>query len=511
MPRLAAAPRLAPEALEPLRLAARLRGEKPVFLVGGALRDLFLARPLADLDLACAGAQTLARALAARLKGSFVVLDDASQVYRVALPASFGALRQLDVAELQGAGIQQDLQRRDFPLNALALPLREDLPAAVPAKAVLDPRGGLADLAAGRLRCEDERLLKEDPLRLLRAFRIAAQLGFAIEPGTLELAAKLRHRVRQPAGERLRTELLLLLNAPGASAMLRTMDECRVLTALFEEMEPARQCAVEYYGAGGVLKHSLDTCERADFLLTHVGRVWPEQAEAIEKRMSEGGPFFRGLVMLAALLHDVAKPETAKTVEGRLRFFAHDSVGAERVEAILKRLRFSSDETGLLKAVVAHHLRPGHLATSGQITPKALYRFFRDLGTHALPLLLVCWADHASYLPQERVVKTLKTAALEPGQGKSALARLRPQEARKTVYHLQVISLLARRLFDEARKPVPDRLLDGNEVMKLLGLKPGPQVGEWLERLREAQAEGKLSTRAEALAWLRSEKTKALS
>jgi tRNA nucleotidyltransferase/poly(A) polymerase len=509
VPKVAATARLSPEALEPLRLAARLHSGKPVYLVGGALRDLFLGRPLADLDLACRGAQQLARALAARLKGSFVVLDDATQVYRVALPESFGALRQLDVAELQGEGIEDDLRRRDFPLNALALPLREDLPAAISAKAVLDPRGGFSDLAAGRLRCEDEKLLKEDPLRLLRAFRIAAQLGFSLEPATLERLAKVHHRVRQPAGERLRAELLLLLNVPGASASLRQMDEARVLTGLFEEMEPARQCAEEYYGAGGVMKHSLDTCERADYLMTHIGRVWPEQAEAIENRMSEGGPNFRALVMLAAFLHDVAKPETARTVEGRLRFFAHDSIGAQRVEAILKKLRCSGEETALIKAVVLHHLRPGHLATSGVITEKALYRFFRDLGPHALPLLFACWADHASYLSQDRVSRALKTAALEPGQGKAALARLKPQEARKTIYHLQVISLLVRRLFDEQRKPVPDRLLNGTEVMKLLGLKPGPQVGEWLERLREAQAEGKLSTRDEALAWLKAEKAKA--
>lgn len=499
--------RLTPDALEAARLSARLHS-KPVYLVGGAPRDLFLGRPLVDLDLACAGSQALARKLASSLKGSFVVLDETTKVYRVALPASFGALRQIDVAELQAGAIASDLGRRDFTINALALPLAEDLPASVPAKALLDPRRGLSDLSARLIRCEDAAILRDDPLRLLRAFRIGAQLGFSIEPKTLEKIASLRHRVRSPAGERIQSELMLLLAEPGSSRWLALMDECRLLTALFEELEPMRQCAEEYYGEGGVMKHSLDTCARADFLLSHVGRVFPEQAEAIEesfKDNAESGRPLRPLVMLSALLHDISKPETAKTVDGRLRFFQHDTIGAKRAGEVLKRLRFSRDHMDLAGAVITHHLRPGHLAAGGPITPRAVYRFFRDLGVNALPLLLVCWADHASYLSEERVIKALKTAALEPGSGKAALARMRPQEARKTVYHLQVISLLVRRLFDSARKPVPDRLLDGNEVMKLLKLKPGPAVGEWLERLREAQAEGRVSTREQALAFLKKE------
>jgi poly(A) polymerase len=504
--KLPAAARLTPEALRPLRLAASLHPQ-PVYLVGGAPRDLLLGRPLGDLDLACLGAQALARKLAASLKGTFVVLDEATKVYRVALPPSPGALRQVDVAELQGAGIEEDLGRRDFTINALALALSPEMPAGVASKAWLDPRGGLADLSARRVRCERDAILKDDPLRLLRAFRIAAQLGFSIEKATLKSISGLRHRVRAPAGERLQAELVLLLAVPGASGWLRLMDEARVLTALLEELEPARQCAEEYYGAGGVLEHSLRVCERADYLMTHLGRVFPEESRAIEETFirsnAERGTPMRALVMLAALLHDVSKAETAKRVDGRLRFFEHDTLGAKRASAILGRLRFSGEQTQLVSTVIAHHLRTGHLAAGGPVTPRAIYRFFRDLGERALPLLLTCWADHASHLPLPQLEKALKTACLEPGQGKAALVKMRPQEARKTVYHLQVVALLMRRLFDQDRKPVPDRLLDGNEIMKALRLKPGPKVGEWLEKLREAQAEGKIGTRAEALSFLK--------
>ncbi|MDE2038728.1 MAG: CCA tRNA nucleotidyltransferase [Elusimicrobia bacterium] len=506
MARRASFARLPAPALRALRLAARSSPTK-VWLVGGALRDLLLGRPISDLDLACSDARGLARKLARGLRGKAFPLDESNGVYRVVLPAGQAALRQLDVAELQGGGIAADLARRDFTINALALALTPRLDAAVPAASLLDPRGGLKDLAARLLRCESERLFKDDPLRLLRAFRIAAQLGFSLEPRTLKTISRLRRLSLKPAAERTRSELMLLLEAAQASRWLRLLEQAGLLTAIFAELEPERRCAEEYYGLGGVLKHSLDACERADFLLGHIDQVFPEQSRAILRELdsrSPGGQPLRPLLLLTVLLHDVSKPETARLVAGRLRFFGHDAIGARRVQAILRRLRFSNEQAALACAVVANHLRPGQLASGGAVTPKASYRLFRDLGEHALPLLLVCWADHASYLPGERLLKALPAAALDPEAGVRALARLKGADARKTVRHLQVISLLARRLFDEKRRAVPRRLLDGREVMRALNLKPGPAVGEWLERLREAQAEGKVATRAQALAFLKS-------
>lgn len=487
--------RLPASAAAAAKRAQALAGARPVYVVGGAVRDAILGRPVQDLDLACVNAKTLARALAQNLGGSFVALDDQAGVYRIALPAGGPAPRQIDVAELQGATIAEDLLRRDFTINAMAAPA-----AGGP---LLDPRGGMEDSRRKLVRAEREALFRDDPLRLLRAFRIAAQLGFSIEKQTLELARRLRHRVRQPAGERVQAELLALLAVPGASSRLYDMDSIGLLTALFEELEPARQCATCYYGEGGVLKHSLDTAARADFLLQNLARVFPRQAKALERHLDErsqpGAPH-RALIVLTALLHDVAKAETARSVDGRLRFFGHDAIGARRSEEILRRLRFSRDQVDCASVVVAQHLRPGHLAAGGPVTERAIYRFFRDLGEQAASLLLVCWADHASYISQERLSKLLKTAA--GPMDSPSLARVKPEETRKTIRHLQLIALLAARLFD-VQKPVPDRLLDGNEVMKALGLQPGPEVGALLERLREAQAEGRVRTRDEALAFVK--------
>lgn len=487
-----------PEEARALLARAASLGDEPLWLVGGAPRDALLGRPVKDLDLACADAETLARKTARALRGTLVVLDEANAVYRVVLGPSFTTVRQLDFARLQGRGIEEDLARRDFTVNALALRLSKDGLAEEP----LDLRGGLNDLAARLVRCESPEILKDDPLRLLRAFRVAAQLGFSIEPKTLELVRELKRLIKKPAGERIQAELLMLLAQPGSAAWLNQMEKCGILTEVFDELKPARTCAQIYYGPGGVMTHSLEVASRADFLLSNLTKVYPALAAAIEQRLrngAQGDVPLRSVLILTALLHDVAKPETAKSMGGRLRFFQHDIIGAKRVEQILKRLKFSNAHVELAAAVTRHHLRPGHLAAgAAEMTDKACYRFYRDLGEHALATLLVCWADHASYLPEKILLKLLKAAAAAPGE---SLGRV-PEEARKTVRHLQVVSHLLQRLLQQPHRAMPKPLLDGHAVMRALCLPPGPAVGKCLEQLREAQAAGKIHTPEEALKYI---------
>lgn len=495
-------PRFSPAELAVLRRVAALR-PSPVWLVGGAVRDLCLGRPLKDLDVACAGAKELAALAAKELGGTLVVLDAKEGVYRVALKG--GEPAQLDVAELQGGSLEKDLQRRDFTLNAAALPLSPKLVPAPKPSEFIDPRGGLKDLEKGLLRCEDERILAEDPLRLLRAFRLAAQLGLRIEDATLKMIKRRRQDARQPAAERVRAELVGLLDAPGGSSWLRAFDEAGLLSAVIEELEPARRCAEGYYGPGGVLTHTLDVCARTELFLDSLDKLYRAQAKEFRARLKARAPGDlppRALLLLAALLHDVAKPETAKKVDGRLRFFEHDLIGAERAAAIMKRLRFSRAAIDAVAAVVRHHLRPGHLAAGGPVSDKAVYRLFRDLGDDAPALLAVCWGDHAAYLPEPQLKKLLAKAVQDPTPDGKELARLKPEEARKTVRHLQLVSLLLRKGLEPGPGPVPERLLDGGQVMKALKIPPGPKVGDVLEKLREAQATGKVKTKEEALAFV---------
>lgn len=485
---------------EPLtRLAASaVDPSQDAWVVGGALRDLALRRagPLVDLDLAVSGsAAAYARRLARRAKGTHVVLDAAADIHRVVVRLG-GAQAQVDAAGVQGGSIAADLARRDFTVDAMAVPLAGSGP-------VLDPFRGLADAAAGVLRAVSEKSFVDDPLRALRAFRIAARCALTPEPRTLLWVRRHRALLASCAAERVRAELMGVLSADDSAAWLRRMDAAGVLTQVLPELESSRRCARVYYGKGGVLRHALDTVERLDFLAAELGRVWPAHAAGVRTALAAspgGAAGHPALLRLGGLLHDVSKPETAKRQGGRLRFFGHEAKGAERSADILGRLRFSREETDWVSAWVLHHLRPGNLAAAGAVSDKAVYRFFRDLGPKGVGQLLVCWADHASYLSPEQVLRALPAAVQEPG---TPLPRWATGDAGKTVHHLRVVSWLLDRWFRAPEAARPERLLDGKDVMKALRLAPGPRVGEVLRALEEAQAEGAVRSRKDALAWVR--------
>lgn len=280
------------------------------------------------------------------------------------------------------------------------------------------------------------------------------------------------------------------------------MDDCGLLTALFPELEPSRRCALEYYGPGGVLAHTFAALDRADLMFRRLPLVFPGVAGSVAEQLAScrgGAERRRALLRLAVLFHDVAKPSTARRIKGRLRFFGHDAKGAQAASAIMKRLRFSREETATVAAVIAHHLRPGNLAAAGLVTDRAARRFFRDTGEHAVSLLLVAWADHASYLPEDRLLELLPLAkgglADEEFQAPPGLA----EDAAKTLRHLWTISVLLARRFRRPVRPL-ERLIDGNDVMRVLGLEPGPEVGKILGKVARARALGRLASRSQALA-----------
>ncbi len=444
------------------------------------------------MDLACAeNAHGYAERLARLVGGTLVTLDESTRVYRIALGPGG---RQIDVAQLQGPGILADLARRDFTCNAMAAPLRPDGRLGD----LIDPRDGLRDLKAARLRADDPEVFREDPLRMLRAFRIAAELGLKIDKDTLKHIRARRRLILRCSAERLRAELLGLLAAGPAAPWLERMDAAGLLTAVLPELEASRRCALSYYGRGGVLRHSLDAVARMDFLLEHLGSVYPELQEEIRAHLGRWSASPEALLRLAVLLHDVAKPATARRRGGRLRFFGHDERGASMGRRRLERLRFSTAEVERIAVCILHHLRPGNLAHNANISPKAVYRFFRELGEHGVALLLVCWADHASYLPLPLVRKLLARARRAP-----SAARPSETDPEKTLRHLQVVSFLLKSFFRKRQIVRPPRLLDGHAVMKALGLAPGPAVGKALAKLEEAQAMGRVRDRPSAIAFIR--------
>lgn len=479
------------------------------YYVGGIVRNSLLKRPSGDIDIALP-AQDVARAahaLGARLHGAVFEMDAQMGVWRV---VTHREKLQLDLTAFQGENLAQDLRRRDFTFNSLAYPVSA-CPHVVVSKdqngnaqiilknirknLIADVTGGLDDLAQKIIRTAGENQFTDDPLRMLRAFRCAAELGFTIEPRTLAQIKKHAPLIVQAAGERQREELMRLFGTKKSHRFLTQMDDVGLLSALFPVLEDQRTCAEVYYGEGGVLKHTLAVFKRMEYLLEHLDRAFGKYAKKIAPFVKD-----KALFKMTALLHDVAKPVTAKMKDGRLRFFYHEQKGAKMAREILENLHYSRAEVRLVCAMIGEHLRPSNLASNDVITDRGAYHFFRDLGDAGIPLLLLCWADYTSYISDGQLRRILPKSS----ERMMTLAQAaRTKNVGKTLRHLQVLWLLLNKYFDAPQKIAPTRIITGVDVMTILNLPPSPKIGEILEAVAVAQVEGKVLTRQDALAFIK--------
>lgn len=457
------------------------------YLVGGFVRDCLLGRPAADLDLAVTGnAGEAAARLAEKLQGHDFPLDDERDQHRVTLNGDM-PVQYVDVVQLRGS-IEADMVLRDFTVDAMAAALEAEGSTGP----VIDPLGGLADLEGRRLRLASEGALADDPLRMLRAVRLAVELEFTLDGATAEAVRANKARLTEAAAERQRDEIARLLATPRAGTGLRLLDDLRLLEVVVPEITAARGVSQPKEHYWDVFDHSLETVAALDALL---------HADSIESRWTPfraplrdvmgwyplddyfaevaGGHSRLVLTKLAALLHDVAKPETkAPDKDGRIRFLGHADVGAATAKQICTRLRFGRRETGYVSHLVEEHLRPTQLSSGGVPTDRAIFRFFRDLGAAAVGCLVLSLADAA--------------AAVGP----------RLTRDRWRGYVAYISHVLERRQEQEQKLPARHKL-SGNTIMAALAIEPGPLVGQIQRAVDEAAATGEVSSEEEALTFAR--------
>lgn len=452
------------------------------YLVGGFLRDLLCRRKTSDIDLAVPkNPRLLAQKIARKFKGPLIELALEEEIYRVLLKNGV----QVDVAKYKGKDIGSDLALRDFSLNALAVPLSK---AADPAywkefpKGALDPFSGAKDIRQKTVRQISASIYKDDPLRMLRAYRIAAQLGFKLDPSTEKLIFKSVSKIQEPAKERIREEILLLLDQPESYPYVKRLDESGMISQIFPEVDANRTCAEDYYPGKGVWGHSLDGLKCLEWIFAHLESEFGENAAAMadlffrKDKDTEGHPRST-LMKLGILFHDIGKAATAQEIGGRLRFFQHEYVGAKMARKIAERLRFSVNASRNVSGLVLAHMRPGGLAHIPELTERAKYRFFRDLGVSALPMLVVALADRYTYLEPKDFGK------------------------RQDLHERVTKELIEWHFLKERQKPAnKTKLIDGNILMKALKLKPGPLIGKILKELDEAAGTGEIRTKAQAIA-----------
>ncbi len=457
------------------------------YVTGGYVRDWLLGRASKDIDLSVsAPAIPLARRIADRTGGAFYVLDDDLDAARV-LYRSPDAL-EVDFARLRAPDIEADLGERDFSVNAMAVDVRacyDQYPE------VLDPLGGRDDLATRTLRATSEHAFRSDPVRLLRAVRLAASVGLRIEPDTQSWMRRDAALISRTSAERIRQELVLIVAADGAAGHLRSLDDFGLLEPILPEVTALKGITQSQPHVHDVYEHTLETLNQVERLSAERGSqlnaLEREYLGAFSTQLDAHGAVItserrsrRILLRFAALLHDVGKP-AVRSVEpsGRIRFFEHERNGAGVAAGVMTRLRFSAQEADRIGVIVVNHMRPGLLARDHSATRKAVYRFFRDCGDAGLDVLQLSLADHLATRGSRLVVGHYRD-------------------------HLEVVKLMLEAYFYQMEQVIsPPPLVSGRDVMQLLGIPPGPRVGELLEAVREAQAEGTLCTAEDAHEFLR--------
>jgi tRNA nucleotidyltransferase/poly(A) polymerase len=473
-----------------LDLRPVLDAARGVWLVGGAVRDHLLGLPSQDLDFAVDGeARRLARRVADRLRADYFDLDPARDAGRVLYGASDGTRWTLDFSRLRAGQIEADLISRDFTVNALAVDLRHP-------QQWIDPTGGADDLRARRLRACSDRSIRDDPVRALRAVRLALGLSLKLDPETITLVRGAKGALGTVSAERVRDEVMRTLDLARPASAVRLLDQLGLLEDVFPEIDSLRGLEQPPQHAHDALVHTLAVCDHLSELLAVLGSQPDEgrsadltlglasvqlggfrpSLQAVLAQTPAGGRRVRALLMLAALYHDVGKSRTgSRDAAGKLHFLGHEARSAEMAADWAERMRLSRGEIERLKLVVANHMRPGQLEKSRPITPRAIYRYYRHLGQAGIDVVLLSLADflgkHHPPPPQQAWAGRLTTGRV-----------------------------LMEAYFERSAQFVdPPRLVDGEILMNALGIEPGRMVGELLEVVREAQAEGEITTPEQAV------------
>jgi poly(A) polymerase len=480
-------------------LRALLNSEKDVYLVGGSVRDVFLKRPVHDLDFAVKkNAIQLARKIASKLKADFYPLDSERDTGRMLVKTDDGGRMVVDFAGYRGDDLEADLRGRDFTVNAMAID-PHDL-------SLHDPLGGLPDLYEKVLRACSPSSFTDDPVRILRAVRLAAAFGFHILPETRQAMKAAAQALPGVSLERQRDEFFRILEGPKPAACLKALDLLGALEPVLPELLSLKGIQQTVPHVQDVWRHTLSVLTRMGSILSalsekydpdtasdynhgllvlKIGRYRQQLAEHLSL-IPNNIRSWREILLFSALYHDIAKPhKSVLGAEGRIRFWGHEEAGSEIVRERAHRFALSNDEIERLCLVVQNHMRihfhiKRYVSEKKPPTHRAIYRFFRDTGEAGVDICLLTladvWATYENTLTQATWADTL-----------------------------EVVRVFLEAWWEKKDELIlPPQLVSGHELMEKLSIAPGPEVGRLLEAVREAQVTKEVSDPRGALDYARS-------
>lgn len=436
------------------------------YLVGGSIRDLFTKNCVfCDRDISIKGAENFARKIANKWDGTFIELDSENKIYRVVLPDK---INFLDISELQGNSIEEDLKRRDFTINAIAYDLANN--------EFIDVTGGLNDLKNKVLRHIDDKNFEDDPLRILRAFRFYAVTGFKM---TIELENALKKYLPlalNPAKERINYEIMKLFGGVFASSALLKMDEFGLLEKIFPCVTEMKKVPPNTHHHLDLFHHVVETVRQIEILYNEISGFEKEHLHAID---FGGFPRINHL-KLAGFLHDIGKFSTWTIEEsGRHRFIKHDDVGSKMVVPLLRDLKFSKKQIEYISCMIKNHIYPSNVIVAPNLNEKVMMRYVRKMDDNVIDNIILAKADRLSARGVD-ITEEIVNANI------SGLDKLLD-------FYLSKKDSLA---------PLP-KLIDGREIMEILNIKPSPKLGEIINAINEAQLNGDITTHDEAVNYIK--------
>lgn len=448
--------------------------------VGGCIRDAFfgIRHSLYDLDIIVHQPEhvwKVSQALGIWTQHAPFWLDEERKILRIQTDQY-----HLDVNAIRCPTLEEDALSRDFTLNSLMISLEELVNTASRDSdlyIIQDYTGGIPDIQQRLLRMTNASVFEEDPLRVLRMIRFKGLLSLQVDPTTLQKAKETLPILPIVAGERIREEWIRLLEMTDLYSLLRWCDQEKLFGSWFPFLDKLEELDKNYTNPISVREHTLLTLYYLEQIFQRIRSGQFPHSEALRQYCQESWVESRSkemLLKLSALLHDIGKADTVTQEENRLRFFRHEEVGVNLAEPFLVKQGWSRREIDFVLRLIETHMRPHGLSNAEYVTPKAQFRFFRDLGEVAIGSLLLALAD--AYATKVVPIGTLSD------------------------YEHFVEEWLA--FAYTPQKNIRKPLLNGDEIMHLLSIPPSAMVGTLMELLMEEESLGHITTQVQARQFL---------
>lgn len=431
-----------------------------IYMVGGAIRDRLLRRSITDIDFTCSkDCHILAQVTADKLNGSYVNMHE--DVARIILGDMV-----IDISNFKGKTIYEDLYKRDFTINSIAMDIESGK--------LIDPLCGQEDLKKGIIRNTYEGCFHDDPLRMIRAVRLSSQLRFKIYESTGDLIIKNAFLINNIPGERILDEIYKILKCKDSNEYLKLLDDLKLMDNIFPIMKKMKKIGQCKYHVVDAYTHSILSLKCFEEGIERV-YAW-ETGDIVKEHLLEEVNGIKRLCVLklGILLHDIGKPEAIHTVNGKITFKGHDILGEAEFNKISKRLVIPLKQRSTILTIIKGHMRILSLYKS-KMSNRALYRLYKDFGDNTVDVLLSSLFD----------ITATRSLLDENGETNNYWGFVK--EAIKRYYELI------------NRKKV---LITGKDVIDIKGVS-GKEIGEILDILDEEIFIGRITTREDALKFIK--------